>query len=110
MGPWPPRPPATDSRVGMDLQAAIVDWADSISPLRQPKDAVVKLVSEASELLDAVLNDPSGVPGELADVFFLLLDLANMHGVDLVGATWAKLDVNRKREWVEVDGVIRRIK
>lgn len=92
------------------LQSAVVEWADSISPLRQPKDAVVKLVSEASELLDAVLNDPSGVDGELADVFILLLDLANMHKVDLVEATWTKLRINQNREWVEVDGVIRRIK
>lgn len=92
------------------LQSAVVEWADSISPLRQPKDAVVKLVSEASELLDAVLNDPSEVDGELADVFILLLDLANMHNINLPEAAWRKLNINRNRKWEEVDGVIRRIK
>lgn len=93
-----------------DLQEAVTGWADSISPLRQPKDAVVKLVSESSELLDAVLNKPDEVEGELADVFFLLLDLAAMHDVDLLKATWNKLAINRSRKWEEVDGVIRRIK
>jgi len=92
------------------LQSAITEWADSISPLRQPKDAVVKLVSESSELLDAVLNKPEEVAGELADVFFLLLDLADMHGVDLAEATWTKLQINRERVWIEEDGVIRRVK
>lgn len=93
-----------------ELEDAITTWADSISPLRKPKDAVVKLVSESAELLDAVLNEPAKVEEELADVFFLLLDLAAMHDINLVAATWAKLEVNRNREWVEVDGVIRRVK
>lgn len=92
------------------LQSEIVKWADSISPRRRPQDTVVKLVSEASELLDAVLNKPEEVGQELADNFILLLDLADMHNVDLVGEAWKKMDVNRSREWVEVDGVIRRVK
>lgn len=93
------------------LQSAIVEWADSISPLRQPKDAVVKLVSESSELLDAVLNkNRRQVAGELADVFFLLLDLADMYKLDLAEETWFKLNVNRERKWIEENGVIRRIK
>ena len=92
------------------LQSAITEWADSISPLRQPKDAAVKLVSETSELLDAVLNQPEEVEGELGDVFILLLDLAKMHKVDLIRAAENKMAVNRKRRWVEIGGVIRRIK
>lgn len=92
------------------LETAIVEWADKISPLRRPQDTVVKLVSEASELLDAVLNNPAGVPGELADVQILLMDLANMHGVDLADATRAKMQVNLSREWYEENGVIRRRK
>lgn len=90
-----------------DLQIEVVDWADSISPLRQPKDAVVKMVSETSELLDAVLNDRD-VEGELGDCIILLLDLAEMHNVDLIEAGWRKMGINRKRSWYSEDGVIRR--
>lgn len=91
------------------LQHAVVDWANTISPNRSPKDAVVKLVSEASELLDAVLNN-GDVKGELADCLILLVDLADMHGINLVRAGWDKHDINRKRKWISENGVIRRVK
>lgn len=89
------------------LQINILQWADSIAPDRKPKDAVVKLVSEASELLDAVLNG-GDVEGELGDCLILLLDLAAMHKIDLVHAGWIKMDINRKRKWISDNGVIRR--
>lgn len=89
----------------------VVTWADKVSPNRQPKDAVVKLVSEVSELLDAVLNkSPEEVEGELADCQILLLDLAKMYGVNLRDATHNKMAINRARKWAEKDGVIRRVK
>ena len=93
----------------LELQQDVVTWADSISPTRMPKDAVVKMVSETSELLDAVLNQRD-VEGELGDCIILLLDLANMYGVDLVAAGQRKMFINHNRRWTNEKGVIRRKK
>ena len=92
-----------------ELQEEVVSWADSISSERKPKDAVVKAVSETSELLDAVLND-GDVEQELGDLIVLLLDLAHMYNIDLIAAGERKMVVNRKRRWRNEGGVIRRIK
>lgn len=93
------------------LQADILAWADQISPERLPKDAVVKLVSEASELLDAVLNGSKGdVEGELGDCIVLLLDLAHMYEINLARAGHKKMGINRARSWESDNGVIRRVR
>lgn len=93
------------------LKYAVLNWANSISPDRQPKDAVVKLVSETSELLDAVLNGQrADVEGELGDCIILLLDLADMYGIDLTEAGFKKMAVNLERSWFSDKGVIRRKK
>lgn len=89
------------------LQADILAWANGISPGRSPQDAVVKLVSEASELLDAVLNGKD-VEGELGDCIILLLDLAAMHNINLAHAGHKKMGINRNRVWEAENGVIRR--
>lgn len=91
------------------LQRSVLDWADQISPGRSPKDAVVKLVSETSELLDAVLNG-GDVEGELGDCVILLLDLCKMYNINLVKAGHKKMRINVKRKWYSDDGVIRRVK
>lgn len=91
------------------LQAEVLAWADGISPGRSPKDAVVKMVSEASELLDAVLNGKD-VEGELGDCIILLLDLCAMYDIDLAHAGFKKMGINRNRTWFSDDGVIRRSK
>lgn len=89
----------------------VVDWANQIAPDRRPKDTVVKLVSETSELLDAVLNkDPAAVREELGDLTILLVDLARMYNVNLVHAAEDKMEVNRERKWEVRDGVMRRIR
>ena len=93
------------------LQHTVVKWADQIAPQRQPKDTVVKMVSEVAELLDAVLNkDPSAVRGEIGDVIILLVDIANMYDIDPVTAGLDKMVINKQREWEIKDGVMRRIK
>jgi NTP pyrophosphatase (non-canonical NTP hydrolase) len=90
------------------LQTDVVEWANGISPKRKPQNTVVKLVGETSELLDAIVNG-GDVRDELGDMIILLLDLANMYGVDIVDAGWDKMDTNRhKRHWVAENGVIRR--
>jgi NTP pyrophosphatase (non-canonical NTP hydrolase) len=93
-----------------NLQKEIVEWADSISAKRTPVNTVVKLVSETSELLDVIVNDDYDVGGELADCTILLLDLADMYGVDLLMAVREKMGINRDRKWENVNGVIRRKK
>lgn len=95
-----------------DLQTEVVQWADGIAPCRQPKDTVVKAVSETSELLDAVLNkDPTQVADELADLQILLVDLANMYGINLIDAGFRKMHKNKtQRKWEMKDGVMRRIR
>lgn len=93
------------------LQHIVVSWANDISPRRKPKDAVVKMVSETAELLDAVLNGGSDdVEGELGDCIILLLDISAMYNIDLVYAGIQKMKINAARTWVEEDGVIRRVK
>lgn len=93
-----------------ELQADVVTWADSISPTRRPENTMVKFNSEASELLDAIVNrlGQDAVESELGDCLILLLDLANMYNVDLVAAGERKMVINRQRHWRSVDGVIRR--
>lgn len=94
-----------------DITKEVVEWADQIAPARQPKDAVVKMVSETSELLDAVLNkDPRAVREEIGDVMILLVDLANMYNINPVHAAEDKMGVNRQRKWEMRDGVMRRIR
>lgn len=90
-----------------ELQTDVIEWADGIAPDRSAKDAVVKMVSETSELLDAVLNN-GNVEQELADCLILLLDLADMYNIDLVEAGAAKMTINWNRKWENVNGVIRR--
>lgn len=93
------------------LTDEVVEWADQIAPHRQPKDTVVKLVSETSELLDAVLNkSPIDVEEEVGDMMILLVDICKMYGIDPVFAAQKKMAVNRNRKWTTKDGVMRRIR
>lgn len=92
-----------------DLRKEVLAWAATIAPDREAKDAVVKMVSETSELLDAVLNaGPAAVEGELGDCIILLLDIADMYNIDLVAAGRRKMRINRNRKWINDGGVIRR--
>ena len=88
---------------------AVTNWANTIAPDREAKDAVVKMVEETSELLDAVLNkDRDAVEEELGDCMILLADIADMYGIDLISAGYRKMAVNAKRTWTNNNGVIRR--
>lgn len=92
------------------LQHDVVTWADTISPGRRPENTVVKLVSETSELLDAIVNGgrKEEIESELGDCIILLLDLADMFNVSLIRAGCKKMDINRTREWTRDGDVIRR--
>lgn len=75
------------------LTQEVVAWADSAFPLRTPQSAFLKMFSEIGEVVE------SPTPDEFADVFIMLLDLANMHQVDVAQAVRDKLQVNRSRTW-----------
>lgn len=79
-----------------ELQRAVVEWANSIFPQRTQASAFMKLFEEVGELI----RQPNS-PGEYADILIMLLDLADMHGIDLLKAGFDKMDVNRKRSWVK---------
>lgn len=94
-----------------DLTRQILLWINSVAPGRKPQDTVCKMVSETSELLDAVMNKGDAeVKGELADCMICLLDLADAYNVDIIKAAFEKLEINRQRKWEMKDGVLRRIR
>lgn len=78
-----------------ELQLDIADWADGVLPNRTPQTALLKMFEEVGELV----RNPAS-PGEYADILIMLIDLARMHGVDLLEAARAKMKVNRSREWM----------
>lgn len=49
---------------------------------------------------------------EMADCFILLLNLAEMAGVDLMAEARRKMEINRKRKWgaPDADGVCHHVK
>ena len=77
------------------LTQEVVQWANSVFPNRKPQSALLKLFEETGELV----KDPSDA-GEYADIFIMLLDLADMHGVNVVKAIRDKLALNRQRTWI----------
>lgn len=89
----------------------VVKWANGISPGRHPRDTVIKMVSESSELLDAIHNKSrADVEDELGDMIILLCDIAHMSNVDLIAAGRKKMEINRNRKWSVDKNVIRRLK
>ena len=58
---------------------------------------LAKEMRKRQKLGTAAVTESAG--GELADVLFYLLDLANHFGVDLEDAARTKLAINADREW-----------
>ena len=77
-----------------ELTRQVVDWADWAFPERTPTSALIKLYEEIGELSRDLRS-----PGEYADVFIMVLDLAHMHGVDVARAIRDKIEINRRRTW-----------
>lgn len=81
------------------LQREVVSWANTTFPNRQPHQGFMKLYEELGE----VVRDPRN-EYEWADVFIMLLDLTDRHGISgqrLSGAIDEKMDINRRRQWKE---------
>lgn len=88
------------------IQRLVVMWADSAFPDRSPLHAFTKMYSEIGELID---HPHDGM--EYADVFILLVDLANMHGVTNLGeCIQAKMKLNANRQWTKnAMGIMRHV-
>lgn len=78
-----------------NLQKDISSWADGIIPNRTAKQAMIKLVMEE---IPELLKNPTNAD-EFADVAILVLDIANLQGINLEEAISKKMELNKKREW-----------
>ena len=77
-----------------EWQLSIGQWADSVFPERTTASALLKLYSELGEYI----RDPSNGE-ELADILIMMIDLANLNGIDIQEAMWAKHQKNINRKW-----------
>jgi len=64
---------------------------------------------ELTEACEAYMKKQDDVGEELADVAIYLLGLAEILGVDLESEILRKMDKNEKRQYVQKDGVNRRV-
>lgn len=76
------------------LQNDVFEMANQLFADRKQPNAFLKLYGEVGEVID----NPSD-PGEWADVFILLLDLARINGIDVEKAVRDKMAILRGRQW-----------
>lgn len=101
--------PAIDMTRGNDwvyLQKINKGVADHLFPARTDQTMFLKMYGEISELVGK-----AGDPGELADLFILLLDYAERHHINAAHAVLLKLHTNLRRKWAidPVTGVAQHI-
>jgi NTP pyrophosphatase (non-canonical NTP hydrolase) len=78
-----------------ELTAKIKTWADAVFPDRTAHSALCKLVlEEIPEFLQELDS-----PGEYADILILMLDIANLRGINVEAAVANKMAVNYQRVW-----------
>lgn len=89
------------------FQREVTEWASRTFPGQTPASKAEHLLDEAGELKD----DPSNGE-EMADVLILLLNLAEMHGLDLLEEARKKMAINRTCTWGPPDerGVCNHVK
>lgn len=82
-------------------QRLVANWANATFPNRVPEASLSKLVLE--EIPELLIHKREkgieNIQGELADCFILLMDLAEIWGVDIADAVRDKMLINAKREW-----------
>lgn len=83
------------------LQAIVFQWAEKQFGPGRDKAAWMKFFEELGE----VIKNPEDEL-EWADLQILLLDLAEIHKINLTRAIHRKLDINRNRLWTEKNGVM----
>ena len=82
-----------------DVQKLISGWADQTFPDRTIGEAILKLKKELAELDTAGYLDA----GEFADVAILLLDIAQLAGIDIATAVANKMAINERRVWQRLE-------
>ena len=82
-----------------DVQKLISGWADRTFPDRTIGEAILKLKKELAELDTASYLDA----GEFADVAILLLDIAQLAGIDIATAVANKMAINERRVWQRLE-------
>ena len=96
-----------NSLLGVDLtlQQEVTGWANELFPNRDIHGCVHKLTAEEfPEFLMAVSeNDMIGAKGEIADVLFMLFDIASFLGIDVEQAVREKLEINKRRKWEKTE-------
>lgn len=75
-------------------QLEITEWASKTFPGQTPASKAKHLHNEAGELMD----DPADGE-EMADILILLLNLAEMGGINLLAEVQKKMVKNRARQW-----------
>lgn len=85
------------------LAREIVDWQHATFGHATPASCAAHLLDEAQELVKAPTD-----PEEMADVFLLIVGVADRAGIDLRGAVRGKLEKNKRRAWgpVQPNGVV----
>lgn len=91
----------------LQFQREVSTWAQETFPNQTPASKLAHLCDEVEELK---LCPDDGE--EMADIFILLLNLAEMNGFDLMHEARAKMTKNRARKWGKPDerGVCKHIK
>lgn len=65
--------------------------------------------NELSEACEAYMTKSEHVGEELADVTIFILGLSEILGIDLEKELLRKMEINEKRQYIQIDGVTRRI-
>lgn len=95
------------------LASQIQNWQrDQFGEDRTSYGALNHISQEVSEALeDLEAGNKERLSLELADIFFLLMQVVDLNDIDIHAAIAAKLTTNKEREWVKPDenGVINHV-
>jgi hypothetical protein len=79
------------------FQSHIINWANEALPDRTPKDLLIKMHEEVTDMA----KKPTSIL-ESADVMILLLDFVGFYGYtadQLLEAVYEKMEINKTRKW-----------
>jgi len=83
-----------------EMQAYQAEWIRGVLPDRDVSKTCIKLMTECAEVAEAVgYLGKAAAKKELADCLILLLDIAELEGIDIVEAFYEKMSENKARRW-----------
>ncbi len=110
-----------DNDLKLKDNPVIADFQDYVQKMKEqrglnlsdPKLDCMMLAEECGELISTIRKHMEGgsigsgshigdIKLEMADVFIILLGMANMHGVDLEKAFREKEEINKQRIWKRI--------